>query len=318
MATPVEPFGAVIAELEETLPPSLAAADDAGTAAFTRRVVEDLRTRPPELVTLPGFATRVLDVLRRPEVDANQIVQVIQQDPALAAKVLSVSSSALLGTASRGEVRTIRDAVVKLGLREIGDIALGVAARTLFGARGRIASRLFLGSRQRLYSEALTVAFTAGALADLVRVARPDHAFLGGMLLDLGKAATLDVIIDLTLAGKLGHRPDEAAVEAVLETTGPAVALHIAAAWNMPDYLTALCDGQDLRGTPDEALVASIQLVAGLAALRAGRPLAPDAHARTMRAADTLRADGRLARVVLRQLEDNERRVAALFPLAEA
>lgn len=74
------------------------------------------------LPTLPGVAVKIIDLLNDEEVDVEALTRAIQRDPALAAKLLRVANSPIYG--SRREVESIRQAVVRLGLRSTQSLAL--------------------------------------------------------------------------------------------------------------------------------------------------------------------------------------------------
>lgn len=75
-----------------------------------------------ELPTLPKVANRLLGILNNEEALVNDLADCIGKDPALATKVLKVANSAFY--ALRFEITSIHQAIVLLGFREIGRIAL--------------------------------------------------------------------------------------------------------------------------------------------------------------------------------------------------
>ena len=58
-----------------------------------KEIVQDLRTLEP----FPGVATRVLELASREQVVPSELIEVIQLDPALTAKVLRLCNSAYYG-----------------------------------------------------------------------------------------------------------------------------------------------------------------------------------------------------------------------------
>lgn len=75
-----------------------------------------------ELPTLPKVANRLLGILNNEDALVKDLADCIDKDPALAAKVLRAANSAFY--ALRFEITSIHQAIVLLGFREIGRIAL--------------------------------------------------------------------------------------------------------------------------------------------------------------------------------------------------
>src|SRR5262245_29063791 len=77
----------------------------------------------PNLPTLPGVAMRVLELTRDPGTSINKIAQVVQNDPALTAKVLKTVNSSYYGLAQ--PCPSIARAMGILGLNTVKAIVLG-------------------------------------------------------------------------------------------------------------------------------------------------------------------------------------------------
>jgi HD-like signal output (HDOD) protein len=62
----------------------------------TLEIIRALRTTPP----LPSISLRVLDLVRDPEFEIDELVGLVRTDPSLTARVLKLTNSALLSLAS--------------------------------------------------------------------------------------------------------------------------------------------------------------------------------------------------------------------------
>src|SRR4051812_47554640 len=69
------------------------------------------------LKPFPTVAQRVMKLLSDPDVKVSKIRAAIEQDPALAARLLRVTNSAVYGTAT--PCKNIEDAIVRLGSRTV-------------------------------------------------------------------------------------------------------------------------------------------------------------------------------------------------------
>ena len=133
-----------------------------------------------DLGLLPALSEVVMDLLNyleHPDVDGNQVAQKIARDPGLCAKLLSVANSSFYGL--QGQVETISDALVVLGLR---------AVRTLVTATAVVSHLQALAGRQQraFWVHSAGTALCARALARRVGT-NAEAAFTAGLLHDLGR-----------------------------------------------------------------------------------------------------------------------------------
>src|SRR5258707_820504 len=79
----------------------------------------------PTLPSLPGVAIKMLELVRQPGCTADKIAQVIQNDPALAAKVLKTVNSSYYGLPKA--CPNITRAVALLGMNTVKSLTLGLS-----------------------------------------------------------------------------------------------------------------------------------------------------------------------------------------------
>ena len=135
---------------------------------------------------MPKSVAGVLETVQRHGISLSEVAEALEQDPALCAKVLRVSNSAYFGM--KRQVSTIKLAVVVLGLREIRDIAMGIA---LFDAVG--APETEIRTASDIWNHALAVGAVARRLGNIVDPGFQDGAFVAGLLSDIGKMLLLTV-----------------------------------------------------------------------------------------------------------------------------
>lgn len=160
------------------------------TASLTpslSQLEDELRTRlhdgDIDLPVLPTAAQEVLRMTAQADMNGKDLATKITGDPALSAHVLRVANSALY----RGSVTiaSIRQAVGRLGLDLIAQIAASVAIKsTAFG------NRRYEEQLNALWRHSLRRGLCAREIARVQR-ASIEHAFLGGLLRDLGQACVL-------------------------------------------------------------------------------------------------------------------------------
>lgn len=98
--------------------------------ALLTLLTEKLRNNLLVLPTLPEIAVRVRQAAEDPDINLHSMAEVIARDPALAARMLKVANSAFLGRSIK--VSTLNQAVTRIGLFQVKNIATAMALEQLF------------------------------------------------------------------------------------------------------------------------------------------------------------------------------------------
>ena len=93
------------------------ATENALYTILTEKIKQDTLVLP----TLPEVALKVRSAADDPDINLNQMSDIIGQDPALSVGMLKVANSAILGRAVK--VESVNQAVTRIGLRQIKSIA---------------------------------------------------------------------------------------------------------------------------------------------------------------------------------------------------
>ncbi len=136
-------------------------------------------SRTGALPTLPAAASAALGIARDPDADVQHVCEVIQIDVGLAARIIRAANSAAL--ARRNPAKSLRDAVLTVGLRKTCDILVAMCARQLYEGADAHA--------EMLWNHALAVGLGTEQLAYLTRAVDPSSAFLPGLFHDIGRIA---------------------------------------------------------------------------------------------------------------------------------
>jgi len=181
--------------------------------------------RPP---TLPGVALEVMQLAARPNVQFGEVVRVLERDPVLAARVLSIAQSALY--AARSPVLSLHQAAVRLGLAALRDIVLEAALHLkVFRVPG------YDEAMARLYRHATAAAHVTRAVCRRTRI-DAEYAFLCGLLHDVGFAAGLLAIVDQPA----WRRASFDALAPVLDAVHVDASGLLARLWKLPEAIQEL------------------------------------------------------------------------------
>ena len=144
-----------------------------------RLIVQRLKELPP----LPLAAQQILRVMDDPAVSMDRIAGIIEQDPALAGRILGLANSAFFRR--NGEITTIKEAIIRsLGIEVVKSLAIGMAMGGIFDTSNCPAFDL-----RRYWTSAFITARCAARFARKVQGDPPiDPAplFLCGLLHNFG------------------------------------------------------------------------------------------------------------------------------------
>lgn len=198
----------------------------ASSEEVMRRVLA--RFREPDYVPplLPKVALDLLAMTRRVDVDLAGLAKAIEGDAMLAARVLRLAQSPLY--AARAPVRSIADALLKLGLDRLTQLVLETSLNAkVFRAPGYETPMAKLSRHSKATAHiARVVGKAAGA--------NGEYAFLCGLLHDVGMAAEMIALSQLP-RGEL--RPDFDAVWPIMLATHEEVSGILARLWGFSDEL---------------------------------------------------------------------------------
>jgi len=198
-----------------------APAADGSFGTWLRRTFGAPSYAPP---VLPAVALEVHDLVRRPNVRLDELVDVLERDPMLAGGVLRQARSAAY--ASRLPPTSLEAAVMRLGFRRVRDIVWQVIFR------GRVfRAPLYQAAMDSLRRHSIATAHATRLVAQRTGVPA-DNAFLAGLMHDVGLAAAI-----LALSGHASRRRrpiDIAAIQGDLRDFHEEAGAIVARLWNFP------------------------------------------------------------------------------------
>ncbi len=185
------------------------------------------------LSTLPQVTWELMRLLGDENTTPDDLQKVVEQDPALSAKVISLGNSAYYGL--RTPATTISRAIVIIGFKELEFLALGLGLADTFDLRK--VPHGFDG--EGLWLHSLSVSWTAREVAAVTRLADPGEAMLAGLLHNLGQIM-LVTHFTVQLQKLMSHvAPGRSFLEAESELGlwHEAIGYLLARNWGMPEFL---------------------------------------------------------------------------------
>jgi HD-like signal output (HDOD) protein/GGDEF domain-containing protein len=176
---------------------------------------------------------KVLDLTRNPQINTRELKECIENDPAMASRILRVVNSSLFGRS--GEVSDLGQALTLLGIKPLKLLVLGFS----------LPSGLFLDVEAKTlawhWRHTLTKAVAGREISQRVWRIPGDDAFIAGLLQDLGMLLLIQELgspyigfLDRAVAEHLDIAAIETQTMGFSHTT---VSARLLAQWNLPEPL---------------------------------------------------------------------------------
>lgn len=142
-----------------------------------------------DLPALPEAALKIRQAINTPGVGSSEIIQIVQTDPVLSARLVKVANSPLYGTWR--EIKTVRDAVRRLGLETTKHLSFSLSVKKLFSAKTSIIKDYI----HNIYLESTAIASIAFVITQQQAPhLDPEQALLSGLIQNLGLIPILKYI----------------------------------------------------------------------------------------------------------------------------
>lgn len=143
--------------------------------------MDELLAKTPRIRTSAGVAQRVLRLVENPDFDVQQVVRILETDPALATQILRLVNSSYFGLPRR--VASLQQAICLLGVHTLRLALLN------YGVLQCLSQSLPGPRRDEFLRHSLTVATVAEKLVKQQGDAGADEAYCAGLVVDIGVLA---------------------------------------------------------------------------------------------------------------------------------
>jgi len=176
-----------------------------------------------QLPSLPEIALRVRKAVEQPDVGIDQISRLMELDPALSARLMKVANSPV--TRGSSPIRSMRDVVVRMGLKMTRSLVLSFSAAQLFKSQHPLLKK----QMKKFYAHSIEVASICYSLGTRVNSLEADELLLAGLIHDIG------VIPIITYIEKAGLEfTDESEIELIINSLRVAVGVMVVKSWDLP------------------------------------------------------------------------------------
>jgi putative nucleotidyltransferase with HDIG domain len=266
-------------------------------------------------VPFPSIAMEILELVRYPDVDLNELSRYIRVDGALAGGVLALANSAIYRAVRR--IDTIKEAVGRLGISEVARLAAAISMRSLYSADAAQAHQAFQSVWQRNFQHAVTVARCASELARQKVAPTPgvEQTFMAGLLHDVGLAAALRALAELVSYGKLASM-EEPMLGRALHRVHVDAGVELHKGWQLPPTLSEVAAHHHGPVPPTElaSMIHLVRMVSARDLLRRAPGSNPRGAIEVAESARVLGVAPERVKALAADLDAAEAWVATVFP----
>jgi len=187
--------------------------------------------RIKNLPTIPMIAQEILGVVSKDLTSVDKIEKIVENDPAISAKIMSVANSAFFGVTT--PAKTLNSAIMRVGFDNVKNIALGISLMTVLG-NGKQGKSI---DYQRIFNHSITVGFVARIIAKKLKMSTSEEVLMDGLLHDIGFLVLNRYFPDNYLKVMTAFEKGEPLLDAekvVLDFTHAEIGGWLAEQWKLP------------------------------------------------------------------------------------
>jgi HD-like signal output (HDOD) protein len=210
------------------------------------KTFENPNYRPPPL---PSVATEIVALGNREDVDIEDVVRLLERDEMLAGAVVRLVNSPMY--VGRGPIRSLREAVIRVGVRKVQDVVFEAALRGgVFNLPG------YEETMERVRLHSTVTAYLTRVVCRHARI-NESNAFLCGLLHDIGFAAVL-----FAVANGSGAKPPLSDVWPDLDALHEQASKLVTKLWGLPTDLSVIVGHHHQLHTGTTSRIAAVVAIA--------------------------------------------------------
>ncbi|MFZ5994676.1 MAG: HDOD domain-containing protein [Thermodesulfobacteriota bacterium] len=158
-------------------------------ASLVEKLIKKLNRGQVNLPVLPNVGIKIHQLLRDPKLAIDDITRLIEKEPVISAKLLAIANSPLY--AGVGKNDNLERAILRIGLKNVLNTVFVLINRGLYVIKNEKHEAIV----KCLWEHSLACAYGAQQTAYMLRLAEPDKYFMLGLLHDIGKVVSLQLLL---------------------------------------------------------------------------------------------------------------------------
>lgn len=232
-------------------------------------IINKIMEKGIALPVLPDIAVRARRIAESPDSTIHELVDIVAQDPAIAARLIQVANSAMYRGAEKMD--NLNQVVARLGMRTVSQLIISLSTKQLFSANNPTIKK----AMHDLWAFSAQIAALSQLIARRYTKLDPDQALLAGLLHSVGGIPVIVVAEDIP---KLQEAP--AVLDELVRSLQARLGTKIVQAWDFPplfDQVIRECGdlGYTHEGGPNfaDVVIVAIAQARNMAEAPDGRPI---------------------------------------------
>ena len=197
------------------------------------------KINPP---VMPQVVREMQAIIKQPKSTPEELAQIIEKDPTISLRLISVSNSPVY----RGitEIRNVKTAIPRLGLKETLNIVMAIANKNLYESQN-VKFKILM---DKLWVHALATAYGSKEIAKHLKLDDLEKYFLMGLTHDIGKILLLKAFSDVTKGKSLSLD----AIEANIQEAHIGLGSMLLKRWGFDaEFINVISHHEDKEYSPD-------------------------------------------------------------------
>ncbi|MCE5311988.1 MAG: HDOD domain-containing protein [Nitrospiraceae bacterium] len=158
------------------------------TAHYNEQEIIDRIKSGYSLPSLSTVAMKLVDMASSETTSVDEMSDLIEKDPALTVRLLKTANSAFFR--SQTPITTVHQSIMRIGVNHLRMMALSLSLRDTFPL-GKVGTMDY----EKFWRSSIYQALLAKSLAEQLRTCKPEEAFVGGLVLEIGFLIFHDLFI---------------------------------------------------------------------------------------------------------------------------
>ena len=216
-----------------------------------------LNTLPFELPVFHMVALELQHHLEKPDFSMGRTISLVNEDQSLAGHILKMANSAAY--IGRVPIETIKDAVIRLGSRQVCNIAMTVSQSSLHSSKNEVVHALMQSLWEPSYSCAVGCQWVAQNTGHRQYA---DQAYMAGLLHDIGKLFLLKAMERLNIMGVAEADLERDLLMEVFAAHHVEQGRRLMKQWKLPEiYYHIVADHHNDSVDPDDTVMVIVRFV---------------------------------------------------------
>lgn len=220
-------------------------------------IYSTLLNQPINLPVFNPVALELLQLLAQSDINYFEVIRTIKEDEALSAQVLKMSNSP--SYVGRVRCETIENSAIRLGTQQIANLAIAASHASMHTSDNPLVEDIM--QNLWLHSHACALGCRSIALKT-GHQSFADHAYMAGLLHDIGKLYLLKAIEHISNIKELGIKLDLEMLQRVFSEWHVEFGGRVMDCWNIPDvYRNIVANHHAEQFDSDDFLLAIVRMV---------------------------------------------------------